>query len=107
MHDPHDMRRAVRNLRVTGAASAALDFLYQVAQKGTKAEFHSALIYYFDQLAGEYEGQVSSLETVVNIQQEEIKRHRRGDPPPSGLHRVRSRRSTIDGIRIEGEEGSE
>ena len=105
MHDDsHDVRRATRQLRVTSAASTALDHLHRIASTQTKAEFHSALIYYFDQLAGEYEGQVSSLQTVVNILQEENKRARGGLPPSSASHRVRSRRSTIDGIRIEDDE---
>lgn len=62
-------RKSVRDLRVTQHAQAAVDHLWEVAKEGTtKTRFLGALVFWFDKIAEEYEGEIASLKTALNVQ---------------------------------------
>lgn len=85
-------RKTRRHLRVHSAAIAAVDHVRKVAtQHGGHRVLVSTLIYWFDQIAEDYEADIANLQSALDAKRAEnrILRARYG-LPPSGEHRVQS-----------------
>lgn len=89
-YDDRARRKSYRNLRVTGAATAAVDHLWRCAKEGSKASFQSALVYWFDQIAEEYEAEVATLRSALDAKRSEnhVLRKRYGLPPSGTMPKV-------------------
>lgn len=81
----HERQRAVRDLKVTRIVARAVDEIRRAAKSGDPAMLYAVLTHFFGELADEYQGEIASLQTAVDVLKVQLRRMRSGgrDSEPS------------------------